>query len=123
MPGKNRLSPCTGALPVGAPSVVPAGMLVAPPREPAAGGPAGGVMSRNAEFMAALTLVAVVASGDDGVTTVPMRVGGVPAQAPKPAVPAPPGTITSALQLTVGLASTTSPLIVVAPVLVIPAVD
>src|SRR3954464_13811436 len=124
MPGTKRLSPCTSGLPVGAPSVVPAGRLVAPPREPAAGGPAGGVMSRNPAFMAALTADAVTfASGKLGVTTVPLlSVGGAPAQRPKPAVPAPPGTAT-ALHVMVGAARITSPLIVVAPVLVTPAVD
>ena len=80
-------------------------------------------MLRNAAFMAFLTLVAVNASGKLGVVTDPLRVGAAPPQRPKPAVPAPPGTGTTALHVTVGLARTTSPLTVVAPVLFTPAVD
>src|SRR5687767_7794458 len=79
-------------------------------------------MARYAVFMAFLTLVAVVRSGDVGVTTVPLSVGGAPAQRPNPAVPAPPGAAT-ALHTGVGAARTTSPLIVVAPVLETPAVE
>src|SRR3979411_623583 len=87
MPGTKKLSPWTSALPVGAPSVVPAGRFVAPPREPAAGGPAGGVMLRNAAFMSALTWARVPPGSNSELITVPLIVGGEPPQRPKPPAP------------------------------------
>jgi hypothetical protein len=82
-------------------------------------------MARNAAFMAALTLVAVVVSGFVGVTTVPLIAGALPPQRPNPADPAPPGA-GAPPQFGVGLARTAFPLMVVlgaVGVLVTPAVD
>ena len=56
------MSPSTRAVAVGAPKVVPAGRFVAPPNEPAAGGPAGGVMLRNVASKSAL-IVAILLPG------------------------------------------------------------
>jgi hypothetical protein len=102
--------------------VVPAGIFVAPPREPAAGGPAGGVMARNAASKSALMAPEVTpASGYNGLMTEPpMRVGAKPPQRPNP----PAASTATVLHCAVGF-STTLPYIVVfgaVPVLVTPAV-
>src|SRR4051812_45463264 len=105
-------------MPAPAPPPVP---MVPQPSTVAPGKPAG-VMLLYAARRSAMTPAAVVASGNVGVITVPVMVGGPPApQAPKPAVPAPPGTA-AALQVGVGVASTASPVSVApGPVVVTPA--
>ena len=108
MPGKNKFCPTTGALPVRAPKLVGDAIMVPPPFVPTAGGPAKGVMLRNAAFMSILTFVAVAASGYPGTITVPLIVGVEPSLPQAPNVPS-PGTADTKLHVGVGLARITSP--------------
>ena len=74
------MSPSTNGFPATSPKVVGAAMGVPPPNVPTAGGPAKGVMLRNAAFKAALIAVEVVVSGYKFVITVPLIVGDLPPQ-------------------------------------------
>jgi hypothetical protein len=96
----------TGAFPATSPKVVGAAIGVPPPSVPAAGGPAGGVMLRNAALSAALIAVEVVVSGYRFVMTFPLIVGGMPPQGPKP----PALSTVTALHVWLG-SNTTFPLI------------